>query len=108
MTGRIGPTLGMMALAGCLMASPAAAVDVQRIEDAPKWGMVVDERGASTVAEIGGHGPVVLVSGAPDFDGAIDAMVRFCAARGVRVGTDWDTDFVYRDPAGAFWFSEVC
>lgn len=109
MTARVFTALAVPALAGCLAAPSGsmAAVEVRRVEDAPTWGMVVDASGEASAAQLKRREAAVIVS-APDRATAIAAMVRFCAARGVTVSSNWDTDFVYRDPDGAWWFSGVC
>ena len=100
-------------LAGCVTGNAGGqivqvdgvAYAVRQEADAPSYGYVVDQTGNGS-AQVVGRAKTVIVDGAPDQGTAIRAMGAFC---GIDVDpAAWDTDFVYRDSDGSYWFAQTC
>lgn len=112
----------VVTLAGCVAqdraapAAPATLLDVGgsvysvRLEpDLPTWGMVVAADGSEAARALERRAPTVVVSGAPDRQTAIQAMIKFCASRAAVVSGDWDTDYIHFDRSRGEWlFPDVC
>jgi hypothetical protein len=100
-------------LAACVDAQPgtpfqigAATVVARQVTDWPSMIAAVDATGNAQVVK-SGTAPTVIVSGAPDFDSAVDALGQFCGRTIDPMG--FDTQFVYQEPSsGDYWFDGFC
>ena len=118
--GHFGRTLAFVALAGCVDASAqgqdamgsttfqigGATVVAEQKRDWPQMISSVDAMGQSQIVQ-SGTAPTVIISGAPDFDTAVNALGQFCGRTIDPMG--FDTQFVFKDPkTGDRWFDGFC
>ncbi|MCX7286244.1 MAG: hypothetical protein NTW20_01430 [Rhodobacterales bacterium] len=105
-----------LVLAACVQSGPSAAespvgtpfqigksvVVATQMSDWPSMIYAVDASGQSQIMQ-NGTAPTVIISGAPDFDTAVDALGQFCGRAIDPMG--FDTQFVFKEPAsGDYWF----
>lgn len=93
-------------LAGTPVEVAGATVVAEQMSDWPSMISTVDAAGKSQVVQ-SGTADTVVISGAPDFDAAVDALGQFCGRKIDPKG--FDTQFVYKEPAsGDYWFDGFC
>ena len=78
----------------------------EQVSDWPVMINTVDAAGRDKLMQ-SGTADTVIVSGAPDFASAVDALGQYCGRKIDRAG--FDTQFVYQEPAsGNYWFDGFC
>lgn len=83
-----------------------ATVTAEQVGDWPVMISTVDMNGQSQIVE-SGSADTVIISGAPDFAAAVDALGQFCGRKIDPIG--FDTQFVYVEPeTGNYWFDGFC
>jgi hypothetical protein len=93
-------------IAGTPFEIAGTTVVAQQMSDWPVMIYAVDASGKVMVMQ-SGTAETVVISGAPDFASAVDALGQFCGRRISVAG--FDTQFVYKEPAsGDYWFDGFC
>jgi hypothetical protein len=93
-------------LAGTPFEIAGTTVVAQQMSDWPVMINAVDASGRETTMQRG-TAETVVISGAPDFASAVNALGQFCGRRINLAG--FDTQFVYQEPSsGDYWFDGFC